>query len=386
MQVILVANSKAGRTGGARSGAMATVTRLAATMTLSAPIPVNVVTGFLGVGKTTAIRHLLAHKPADEYWAIVVNEFGEIGIDGASLSDDGSAQLQIAEVPGGCLCCTTSPLLRVTLTRLIRTRRPDRILIEPSGLGHPSGIFELLAEPLLAKVLQIRATLTLVDPRHWFDSRYTLHETWRDQVQLADVLVLNHCDRADAEQIDRVLAAGRALYPPKLAVHSTSHGRIDLAWLDLDPDAARRNAVPVPLAHRRLGRPLPPDGKATAADTDGIVQKQHIANGHASGGWILPPDLLFDAEAISAFLARLDEAAPFGLPPLVRAKGVLHTTRGWFLLNWIAGQADAAPCAWRRDSRFELICASDSAPDWQATADALFACLCEPRPRPSNAA
>lgn len=66
-------------------------------------VPTNIITGFLGVGKTTAILHLLATKPAHEKWAVLVNEFGEIGIDGAIMSEQGA---MIKEVPGGCLCCT----------------------------------------------------------------------------------------------------------------------------------------------------------------------------------------------------------------------------------------------------------------------------------------
>ena len=81
-------------------------------------VPTNLISGFLGVGKTTAIRHLLANKPANERWAVLVNEFGEIGIDGATLaSDDG---VDIREVAGGCVCCTSGPMLRVALTRLLR--------------------------------------------------------------------------------------------------------------------------------------------------------------------------------------------------------------------------------------------------------------------------
>ena len=132
---------------------------------VSNKIPVNLITGFLGVGKTTALMRLLAAKPADEYWAVVVNEFGEVGIDGATLSTAGEG-LQVAEVPGGCVCCTTSPMLRTALNQLVKARRPDRLLIEPSGLGHPAGIVDLLRDPFMAKTFEVRAVLTLLDPRH----------------------------------------------------------------------------------------------------------------------------------------------------------------------------------------------------------------------------
>ena len=100
-------------------------------------IRTNLITGFLGVGKTTAVRHLLAHRPEGERWAVLVNEFGEIGVDGALLDDTGVA---VTEVPGGCVCCVSSQAFTVGLNRLIREQRPERILIEPTGLGHPAQI------------------------------------------------------------------------------------------------------------------------------------------------------------------------------------------------------------------------------------------------------
>ncbi|WP_265583891.1 CobW family GTP-binding protein [Chitinimonas koreensis] len=203
----------------------------------AAKVPVNLLTGFLGVGKTTAVRRLLADKPADQFWAVLVNEFGEVGIDGAAIeaSADG---LNVVEVPGGCICCTTSPMLRVSITRLLRARRPDRLLIEPSGLGHPAGIVDVLRDPYLAAALELRAVVTLVDPRHLDDARYTLNDTWRDQIALADVLVANKCDRADAAQIDRFARMAEGLYPPKLAVVTTRDGVFEAGLLDLVAEQA----------------------------------------------------------------------------------------------------------------------------------------------------
>ena len=95
---------------------------------------VNLITGFLGSGKTTTLLHLLAHKPANEKWAILVNEFGEVGIDGALLANRGAA---LKEIPGGCMCCVNGLPLQVGLNMLLKQTKPDRLIIEPTGLGHP---------------------------------------------------------------------------------------------------------------------------------------------------------------------------------------------------------------------------------------------------------
>ncbi len=101
-------------------------------------IKVNVITGFLGVGKTSSIQNLLKNKPTDEYWAIIVNEFGEVGIDESLLTTD-NTENTIRQIQGGCVCCTAGTALQTVLNELLTTVKPDRILIEPSGIGHPGG-------------------------------------------------------------------------------------------------------------------------------------------------------------------------------------------------------------------------------------------------------
>ena len=102
-------------------------------------VPTNIITGFLGVGKTSTILHLLENKPGNERWAVLVNEFGEIGIDGSLFEGQrGDKQgVVIREVPGGCMCCAAGLPMQVALNQLLVKARPDRLLIEPTGLGHP---------------------------------------------------------------------------------------------------------------------------------------------------------------------------------------------------------------------------------------------------------
>ena len=139
-------------------------------------IPVNIITGVLGVGKTTAIRHLISQRPANERWAIVVNEFGALGIDGRYLGHGGRASkgdgggsskgdggIIVREVAGGCLCCAVAAPFTVAVTQLLRRAKPDRLIIEPSGLGHPGGLHDALQDEHLGKVLRIAATIALVD-------------------------------------------------------------------------------------------------------------------------------------------------------------------------------------------------------------------------------
>ena len=129
--------------------------------------PCNIITGPLGAGKSSAIVNLLANH-SDGNWAVLVNEIGDVGIDGAiakSSGADGSAM--VAEIAGGCICCANGVAATVTITRLLR-RKPSRLLIEPSGLGHISALADNLRNPPLGNALDVRAVLCLVPcDRSW---------------------------------------------------------------------------------------------------------------------------------------------------------------------------------------------------------------------------
>ena len=127
-------------------------------------IPTHLFTGFLGTGKTSAIRSLIAQKPQHEQWLIIVNEFGEIGIDGAVLAENG---IPVAEISGGCLCCSAGAQMDSTIRAILKKNTPQRILIEASGLAHAAGIIDELRTPEFAAVLDIAAVFTLIDPRQF---------------------------------------------------------------------------------------------------------------------------------------------------------------------------------------------------------------------------
>jgi len=142
-------------------------------------VPTNIITGFLGVGKTSSILNLLANKPENERWAVLVNEFGEIGVDGSLVqglqNDD---QVFIQEVPGGCMCCAAGLPMQIALNQLLLKAKPDRLLIEPTGLGHPKEVLQVLSSENYRQVLSLQKNITLVDARNLSDSRYTEHDTF----------------------------------------------------------------------------------------------------------------------------------------------------------------------------------------------------------------
>lgn len=290
--------------------------------------PVNLITGFLGVGKTTAILDLLARRPAGSPWAVLVNEFGQVGIDGATLTQDGVA---VREVPGGCICCTAQLPLRVALTKLMREVRPERLLIEPTGLGHPAGVIDVLRGEGLASALELRNVICLVDPRQLSDEQYRGLETYQDQIALADVLVANKCDLASPQHLQAFTEFAARIYPPKRLVAQACQGRLDAAWLDIESAASA--SLSAPHAH----------------DTHQFTAR----------GWVFPPEQVFDPAKLKAlFEAWANDAQ------IVRAKGVFRIGRDWRLVNLAGGKVDMAPIAHRRDSRLDVIARAQAGLDW----------------------
>ena len=130
-------------------------------------IPVNIVAGPLGVGKTTTINHLLSLRPENERWAVLVNEYGLVGLDAALMKGPTSSKhapgVEIKELAGGCICCSAGFMFEVSLGLLLQ-RRPARLLIEPTGLAALSGILDTLDQPGVREAVDVRSVLCLLDP------------------------------------------------------------------------------------------------------------------------------------------------------------------------------------------------------------------------------
>ena len=316
----------------------------------------NLITGFLGSGKTTSILHLLAQKPADEKWAVLVNEFGEVGIDGALLADSGAL---LKEIPGGCMCCVNGLPMQVGLNTLLRQGKPDRLLIEPTGLGHPKQILDILTAAVYEPWIDLRATLCILDPRQLLDERAVSNDNFRDQLAAADIIVANKSDRETAESA-RALADWWQRWGGERRKVSAIQGNIDLTLLD-EP---RRNTAPLPASAEHAHRHPPTSGLAALSLAEHQRWRRHLNNGQGlqGCGWI------FDAETVFDTIGLLEWAR---LAPVGRVKGVMRIAEGAVRINrqgedlHIETLSVAPP-----DSRIELISANEA--DWNALQTSLL--------------
>ena len=297
-------------------------------------VPVHVLSGFLGAGKTTAVKDLLARRADRERIAVVVNEFGTLGVDGALLSDCASCILR--EVPGGCVCCTAMADLEASLEEISDLVAPTRFVLEPTGLARPSELVDLLRGPRWAARFDVRPVMTLIDPQQDPEAASRESAVFRDQIETADVLVLNRCDQAEEEEILRSEEWARSLEPPKLRVVRTAHAVIpDEIW-DLE-------RPPVSVGTTLL-----------AATAPSHHLRRNSSEGHVGKGIAYPPERVFDADRLLAALEAL-RSGSLTKGRVARAKGLFHTTAGWRVHEIAGGRLSTAPTSWRRDSRVDVI-------------------------------
>jgi G3E family GTPase len=189
------------------------------------PVPILLVTGFLGAGKTTVVNHLLAHAEGRRI-AAVVNDFGAINIDAELIAGASDGVVSLAN---GCICCTLEgDLLRTLSTLLRRDPRPDYIVIETSGVADPSDIVRNLLDPVILREAPLETVLCVMDagtPLSALEDALV-----RAQLRVADIVALSKLDLADEGAGARMREAIRALRVPAVVVDA-KHGEIPSALL-----------------------------------------------------------------------------------------------------------------------------------------------------------
>lgn len=331
-------------------------------------IPTNIITGFLGVGKTTTINALLANKPEGESWAVLVNEFGQIGIDQEMMPEQDG--LHVKELAGGCICCSLGASLSQTLQELLKRSTPDRLIIEPTGIGHPEGIIDTLMGPAFAHQLDVRATVCLLDPR-WLEEEGVIdNDIFHDQLNLSDVVLINKCDLADPAQIEVAEASLGNMFPPKQYIGRVTRGEIAPALLDLVRNGQLKAQFPNAHDHDHDHH------RAHGHDHehhDALPEPGHPVRktGHGSGlyscGWIFHRDDCFDYWELEKILN--------GLVGVNRIKGVIRIGSAWVFYNRVQDEHDFDKVAYRRDSRIEII--SPTELDWEQIEKDMLACQIE---------
>ena len=171
---------------------------------------VNIISGFLGAGKTTLIKKLLGGAFEGEKVVLLENEYGEVGIDGGFMKDSG---IQVTELNSGCICCTLVGDFSKALGELIETYHPDRILIEPSGVGKLSDIRGVVDDESHKLDLELAGCATVADVSKCRVYLHNFGEFFTDQIKSAETIVLSRTQTASQDRIDKAVALLREQNP-----------------------------------------------------------------------------------------------------------------------------------------------------------------------------
>lgn len=171
---------------------------------------VDVVSGFLGAGKTTFIKRLAANSKDTAKTVIIENEFGEIGIDGGFLKDSG---IEIREMNSGCICCSLAGDFEASLRELLSTYEPNRIIIEPSGVGKLSDVLKAVSDVEKDLPVESNSAVTVVDVKKCKMYMKNFGEFFDNQIQFANTVILSRTDIADNKKIEETVELVKKLNP-----------------------------------------------------------------------------------------------------------------------------------------------------------------------------
>ena len=307
---------------------------------------IDIFSGFLGAGKTTLIRKLIAEGYQNEKLVLIENEFGEIAIDGGFLQDAG---VQITEMNSGCICCTLVGDFTKALKKVMDDYAPDRILIEPSGVGKLSDVARAVER---VEGAHIGAKVTVVDAGKAKMYARNFGEFFNDQVANADLIVMSRTDTAKPEKTLEATEILKAL--------NAEAGLITTPWAQLSGEQIReamdKNGLKHELEEMEHEHHHHHDHDEDECDDpecechhhhddddeDEHEHHHHHHHHHADEifqSWGMETPKKFTEEELRATLAQLDDEARFGA--VLRAKGIVDAADGqWLYFDYVPGEID----------------------------------------------
>lgn len=335
---------------------------------------IDVFSGFLGAGKTTLIKKLIAEAYKGERLVLIENEFGEIGIDGGFLQEAG---IQVTEMNSGCICCSLVGDFGRALQKVLEEYAPDRILIEPSGVGKLSDVLRAIGDAKTAGAT-LNACVTVVDAKKCRMYMKNFGEFFIDQVQNAGCIVLSHTDMAREDKVQEAMTLLQAENDKAVFV-TTPWGELDgktiLAAME------RRDTLQVSLEalehehhhhhdedehhhhhHHEHGHDCTCGCHDHDHDEDEHEHHQnehehhhhdhcpdctcgchdHEGHHHADevfGSWGVETTRRYTEEEISSVLASFTESSAYGM--VLRSKGIVAAKDGgWIHFDYVPGEAD----------------------------------------------
>jgi G3E family GTPase len=311
---------------------------------------VDIVFGFLGAGKTTFISRILNEWDYREKTVVLVNEFGDVGIDGELLSERGG---NVVEMPSGCICCTLQADFRAQLLDIMNNIKPDRIIIEPTGVATISQVRSIVGAQLFEEAITRINDILIADATGFMELYKANRHFVESQVENADIAILNKCDKIDRKRAMVTRSAISALNP-EISVLTTQYGAVDKAEYLSALSAARNSSeTSDEKFHSR-------DSGKTGNFFVGIGDKTSLhfhenedSLGYESYGRVFQ-DALFDKKALEQLFLEMNEPrSPLG--DIVRAKGIFRVSEKGMLMELASGEFSSQPTGFCEKTKVTVI-------------------------------
>lgn len=293
---------------------------------------VILLSGYLGAGKTTLLKRILSWETDLSQTVVLVNEFGDVGIDGALLKNSGS---EVVELTSGCICCTLSVDLYQSLTKIWNQFGPRRIFIEASGVADPITTAAVINQPDLARFMTLSKIITVLDADFWM-AREAFGTLFYNQLEMAHLILLNKIDSLDAGQISQYLTEIHNTVPDCQVV-PTIHCAIDpqTLWAEVNPKTAKLKPIHF----------YQPDGASRELRSETTRVRQAVdASNYVS--FAFESDQVMDEDCFYQFI----EALPW---EVFRIKGPVQFADRVDLLNFVGGKSQWLP--WEGESQTKLV-------------------------------
>ena len=307
------------------------------------PFDAEIVVGFLGAGKTTFLKRLLAAADPAQKTVVLVNDFGELGIDAGLLE---GAQADVVELPNGCICCSLRGDVTTRLKSVIDTMAPDRILIEPSGVADVASLLGVMEAPALKPLVRSTTLWTVIDAAAFMTDYARLHDYFSVQARLAPAFILNKLDLVSEAEFDAV-ATTLLTINPAARILPARHGVVDPAEL-----AGTNPLLPkLPVAVR--DQDFAPDASAAVAshrhDHVHADNHDHHAHDKVALGFENFSAHLDRSFAVAELRPMLDALVKGGFGRIERLKGLVRSGEGWLRFDIAGGRPSIMVHAPRAD-------------------------------------
>lgn len=292
---------------------------------------IYVIAGFLGAGKTTLIQKLLKEAFNNHKVVLIENDFGDISVDAALLK---SGSVRVKEINSGCICCSLSGDLLLALKEILDRYQPDKILIEPSGVGKLSDIITVCSDPQITPLAKIKTTVTVVDVKRCHTYLDNFGEFFEDQIHYADTVLFSRTE-------DFPDKTGNAL---KLVKDLNSHGAIlSSPWPQLTA-AEILSPQPVPHLHGKHSDHFHSQGEHHCHhEHDGHSHDQDHAHSAEDifDRVTIRTDKVFGMEELKKRILKLESNSK---GTILRAKGILKGPGGYLNVQFIPGDVRISTC------------------------------------------